>query len=95
MSEQAFYEMIIQPCASSGWEFDAVESDGEAWSDVDDLMQAITAGVAPARLIDVSDCVACGARDIRGHIRDEPERVFAVVRKGHETYYVGIAHKHD
>ena len=96
-SDQAFYEMIIQPCASSGWEFEAVESDGEAHADLDDLIQAMAAGVAPAYLVDVSECIACGAQDIRGRVRVEPARIFAVVRKGYEaeTYYIGIAHKHD
>ena len=95
MPGQSFYEMLIQPCDDAVWKFEVVESDGEPWGDVDDLIQAIAAGVAPAHLVDVRDCVAWGAKDIRGRIRDEPNRVFAVVREGRETYYVGVAWRHD
>jgi hypothetical protein len=92
-----FYEMLIEPCGADGWEFEAVESDGEPWGDVDDLIQAMAAGVAPAHLVDVRECIACGADDIRGRVRDEPSRIFAVVRKGYETetYYLGIVCKYD
>jgi hypothetical protein len=93
---QTFYEMLIQPCAAGGaWEFEAAGSDGEAWTHLEDLIQAIKSGVAPAHMVDVRDCVAWGAPDIRGRIRDEPVWVFAVVSEYDETYYVGIASKYD
>jgi hypothetical protein len=89
MSDQ-FYEVMIRPHACGGEEFEAITID-EAWADEDDLIQAITEGVAPGSLVNVRDL--CGAQNILGRIHGEPNRVFAVMgpSAGREIYYVGIS----
>ena len=73
----AYKECRIQPCGSGLGEYQAGESNGEAWDDEGDLLDAMRGGVAPADLYELGvDELPDGLEDIRGRIQNEPARVF-------------------
>jgi len=73
----AYKECRLQPCESGSGEYQAAESDGEAWDDEADLLDAMRHAVTPADLYELGvDELPEGIEDIRGRIQNEAARVF-------------------
>jgi hypothetical protein len=70
----AYKECRILPYAG---EYQAGESDAEAWDDESDLLDAMRNDVTPADLYELGvDELPEGIEDIRGRIQNEAARVF-------------------
>jgi hypothetical protein len=87
----AYKECRIQRCESGLGEYQADESNGEAWDDEGDLLEAMRNGVAPADLYELGvDELPEGIEDIRGLIQNEPARVFGWLDEQGDAHYAGI-----
>jgi hypothetical protein len=91
-----YYEQQIIPAHGGFGEYEAAPINGEGYQDEADLEDEMRQGVADqgGEMVELADGAELPdwAEDIRGRIRNQPERVFAV-RDGEQVRYVGIAAK--
>lgn len=92
MDAQQYFEVVITPAPGSS-EF-LVNSNGEAWSNQDDLADAMAEGIRDqgGELIEIADgnVLPQGLEDIRGRVHNEPSRVFGWLDHEGEPHYCGI-----
>lgn len=86
---EEYFEVAITP-HHSGFGMWQVGECGEAWADAQDLINEIAATGDLYELgeDDLPECV----EDIRGHIYNQPSRVFALVN-GEDIRYLGVVAK--
>lgn len=85
-----YKEIVIAPCASVFGKYQASEFNGDTWEDEQDLLDAMRNTDFILYELGVDDLPG-GLEDIRGHIHNEPTRVFGYVDEQDISRYVGIS----
>ena len=84
-----YHEVTIEPCPGGFGEYQC-SALGDAYEDESDLLTDIMSNNDNViELTDEADLPE-QAEDIRGRIRNEPERVFAIIDDRGDVWYVGI-----
>ncbi len=88
-----FAETTIKPCSSGFGMYEPGEYNGDKWEDETDLINEMGSNVELFEL--GTDELPEGMDDIRGNIRNEPDRVFGYLYETGggeiEVYYVGVS----
>ena len=93
-----YYEVIIRPASGGFGMWDTTRSD-EPWHDEHDIIQHIYTSSAYEEVYTLGDdALPAYVEDIRGHVRNEPPLILALVTTQHgekAVQYLGIVASDD